>query len=719
MSIQRVQTQRVLSSVAHELYSSGKAPTLSEIIARIQRYFSSNPAGQPLKMPEVAQVGRRSDPDSYNEMLDTTAKNMDILYEVLLNHVQDVVELNNALHSSIESLNKRRRKLERRLDDYLLGLRNADGYFYSVSDDFSDLDQLQIPVTSAEIDTDSGSVLIPSNTERKKRVPANTYSRPNINITTEEGVSSFRELADLQGAVDDGSNNTVWAFEVIVSEPQEVIATVDVSLRDDNGDAPFVSSVQLLPYGMSPVQVTVSTANDEESMRNFGSEIKTDTGKMLFDDSVHRMGTLRLRLRKTEYDYSDFRNGQNEYHYIFGAERLTLIQQSYERSATLISTPYSIPSDLQEDMVIDAVSLVVDDEQPADTSIKYYVAATDQESIEDLSKLVWHRLRPIGSARQENQLVRFEGTTRRTRSIVEDPDHGELQEISLQDTGPVAERNPSPSIIPGTEIYRLAEFEESFIPSGTSLLEGRNATRIYSTHLEEEAIEGLVFWKERFDNDGLDLNFGRIDTGDGFFYGGDVGVGGRSVYVETYLNSPTRRETVLAEMQKVDERSRAWEVRVFLNGNQIAHMPMGEHRKQVPWAFMKGPNHIAVLVQIPDEDEVPEAYTGVLNLMAGQDLFTYGDVYLSKWEYVDLFDMKYNESETNPPKTFTVHEGEIISRRQLSAHSDLRYTAPTGSQPSSVVFRADLSRARNNPRITPKLSNYRLRFSYAHESSLL
>lgn len=722
MSIRRIQTERALQTIVKDLYSSGKKPTINEVLSRLQQHFDEHPAGQPRDIPQIASANTRSNPDDYNEMLEAVRYNLDVLYEVLLDNVRDSIELNNTLHAELKSLDKKRRRLERRVDDYLLGLRNTDGYFYSVSDDFADLSLVDTTLTSAQVDTDAGAARIPNNTDTKISVPMDFYGSPMIHIQAqEEDNVSYNEIAPLFGAVDDRHDNTVWAFEVTVSQPQEVIAFVDIPLQDTNGDPVIVSSIEFTPYGMEQVQLTpfytsspieIQVVPPPVNGTMFGDEIKTGTGKLLFDDDARTIHSLKLRLRKTDYDYTETRNNQTQYRYVFGAERLTLISQNYERTSTFVSVPHRIPEDLRGSKVIDSISLTVDDYQNAFTDINYYVAAETGVTPSDVSQLDWKSITPLDTSGPGKQIVRFGNLDDRIIQIVEDADNGQREFTPLSDSGPVAQRNPSPAIIEGSDIYRITEFEGGFIESTLNLVEGFNSTRIFSVEQDSQAVESLGFWKDVFDNNSANRNFGKIDVGEGFFYGGDVGVGGRSIYVETYLHSPTDQDTILAEMKKRDDRSRTWEVRAFLNGNEVIHLPVGTDRREVSWNFNQGRNHVILLINIPDEDTAPQAYTGVLELMGGHKLFNFGDVFLTRWQFTDFFNMKYNESSTNPPRTFTVHNGELISRRLPNTRMQLSYKASRGGQPSGVVLRADMSRKRNKASVTPKLNSYRLRFSY-------
>jgi hypothetical protein len=209
-----------------------------------------------------------------------------------------------------------------------------------------------------------------------------------------------------------------------------------------------------------------------------------------------------------------------------------------------------------------------------------------------------------------------------------------------------------------------------------------------------------------------------IDSGDGFFYGGDVGENGKSVFIETYVDSKTFQRNIIKDFKKADANAKYWHVKLFLNGNEVAELKPGVETVTVPWTLKKGLNHVIVLVNIPlkkgrsgvaqTTPEIP--FLGVLTLMDGDNLYEYGTVKLSNWRYVDLFQLKFNES--GQPRTFSIYDGYIISRRKPSNNFLLKYSKSTGFAPQAIRLRCDMKRALQNPSVTPTLKSYRLRFSY-------
>lgn len=727
-SIRTVQTERLLQDVVRTLYSSGRKPMMADVIQRMSQYFGTYPAGRPLPIPLRNIVdGMKSDPHKYNKLLQHLSVNIDVLYEVCLRQIQDVLQLTSSMQTDLDRLSHKRKRVETRIDDFLLSQHNTDGYYYSISDNFSDTSLTNLYLTSAQIDTDAGAVVLPTIGSTTTRVPNSIIRTPSIQVFAGGVNTTHEELAPFTGALEDSLTNILWAFEVETDEPKEVVAHVDIKMGNEAGDPVNLSRIDIKPYGATPVQVFWQTRTEGE-WQGFGGRIQTGTTKMVFGDSVRQVRDIRLTLRKLEPDYTENRNGTLLYKYLFGARELAFIYQVYENAARFVSSPLMMPEEYTNDAVIDAVSIDVDADTPGDCDLKFYVAPTDLAEFmpdeetgafppqPELGDYIWREIIPIDSREPGDKIIRFEGAITRTRMITEGPAVGDFQLLPSVNDGPIQERNPTPSIIEGTNIYRIARIDDIPFENSLSLLEGVNTTRIYSRNLDTakpfQEID-LEYWADVFNNETPTLDYGRIDAGNEFFYGGDVGAVGKDVFVEAFIETERAWETFLKEFQKVDVRSQTWDVKVFLNGRPLGHLPVGTHRMQLPWNFRRGLNHIVLLVRIPISAGTSDPFMGAVSLFGRGQLFEYGSVHLSRWEYVDMFTMRYNES--GQPRTFTIHNNELISRRQPTTNYQLKYAVSTGEGPRAVIFRAEMSRTRNNPNVTPTLNAYRLRFLYAPE----
>jgi len=753
-SISSIQRRRLYEEVIRSLYASGEKPTLNEILTQVSKYFAQYPAGAPLKGATSILSDRTTDVNRLNEAFLSLQHNSSVAYEAAVSQLRDIMMLTSLFQSEIERLKARRNVLNARLDDYLFSLFNTDGYFYSVSDSFATLDRVDLTMTSGVVDTSLFRVNIPARGDLSRPVPINRINTsPQVSILVDGKPDRYKLLSPFANAFD-GLDNTIWAIEVETTSPVEVIACVSFGVGQV--DTPiFLSSVEFDPWGISPVQAMVRTQEpnrvllegtqssgqsriveipddiNQDDMTligftgsDFDNRIRTSSNRIVFNDQLRRVSQLKFFLRKITPDYTVVTNGNNTvYRYIFGAKDILLSEQVYDQEATFVSKGLTLPPEVVgSDHVIDAVSLTVDEMVPSGTSVQYYVAS-DVEGGSSIGDFDWKPITPANSINKAaDSIVRFDGALTTMRSIVSSPaGASDLQLIPARSTtqgNPApSELNPTSDIIVGTDIWRLARLDDDVIPSSLILEEGINTTRVLHTPYSEDSLD-LDYWVDYVNGTKTaSSDLIRIDEGNAFFDGSAIGEDYRSVYVETFVESSSATDVILKKISKIGGEARAWAIKVFLNGREIASMGLGVNDLVIPWRFVEGLNHVILLVQIPySTGDFPYIYNGKISLMEDSDLQDFGTVKLATWKYVDFFQMQYNE--TGDPFTFTIKEvrpgiKEIISRRKPTDNFRLRYATALSTAPSGIRFRADLARSTDNPNVTPSLNNYRIKFLYA------
>lgn len=749
MSISGIQRRRLFEEVTRSFYSAGEKPRLADILTEVSRYFSKYPAGRPIRpIQGFAANGQRSNVDYVNQAFYAMQHNLSVAYEVALEQTQDIMMVTSILQSSLESLRIRRKSLISKIDDYLFTLYNADGYFLSLSDSFDDLSNTDLGLTSAFIDTSMGKVTLPAVSHLTRAIPVNQISpTPTITAVANGKRTVFKTLSPFINAVD-GLGNTIWGIEIETDEPTEVIVIASIAI---GGETPAqISRIEFDPWGIEPVQMMVRTYETSRAGTNtadtssqpislpsefqnvdlvamgfrgtdFDSRIITSANKIVLADNLRRASAVNIMMRKTTPDYTTrTAAGTTKFRYIFGAKDITFTEHVYDQQAIYVSGPLTIPSDLSGEHVIDAVTLMAQGTAPTNTSLDYWVAA-DVEDATEIGEFEWKKINPLDRIdRGPESIVRFGGATTTSREIRRNPADNELQLIETKvATGtPQGEMNPSPYIVPGADIWRIAEFDDEILPSSAKLEEGINTIRILHTDLSDSVDNDLAYWAPYLSGaSSASEVYSRIDLGLGFFDGGVIGEGGRFVYVETYLESATASELFIRNLRKNDPNSKFWDVKVFLNGTEIGTLDVGLDFLAVPWRFNEGLNHVILLVTIPESSpDAPRIYDGKITLMEDSSLYDFGTVKLATWTYVDYFHMQYNEVDS--PLSFTIRETatskkEIISRRPPTDNLRFKYAKQTGQGPDAVRIKVDLKRSSDNPSVTPSLDLYRLRFLYA------
>lgn len=722
MSIRQVQIKHILELVSQAFFVNGINPLTTQVNKYMTSYFAKNKPGQPLTFdPNILKDIGPFNFEALNDFMAISVVNLDTVYEASIQHVDQIMMLNTILRTHLERLRIKRRILEDRVDDYLFGIFNSDGYFYSFSDNLLNRETINFSLSSCFIDFSSGIATLPSLSSYSKKLDLDRFSTPQITVLdSDDKKLDYQEEMSFDHAID-GLTNTAWQIKVVTETIRPITAYVNFQIGRLNNTS-VINKIDITPFGVTPVSCLIvgEFYNSETPIvyaKPFSRSIKVSNDKMTFiaDDTDQQTNAIEFRLTKTEPDYK-FNEGNKQYNvYIFGIKEIVMMEQAFDQSATFISEPISIDPILGEEKIIDAVSLVVDQVVPRGTSISYYVAA-DNDIVSGLSSFDWKSISPVQKTDIENSVVKF-GASTTTFKMIRNTirNNSDINLIPLDNTNnTLALRNPTPAYMSGSDIYRVCSFDDDFLSGTLKLEEGINTTKIYYTDYDVRGYtDSMVFWREKFDEPSSYLvSYGEIDTGNDFFYGADIGENFKSIYIETFVYSEKQIPIFLKECKKTDINSRTWSVRVFLNGKEIADMPVGTDSLTIPWKIEEGKNNIVVIVNIPDStDEAPLPYIGTFSLMDKANVFDYGVVKLSDWTYVDFNEFKYNQ--VNDPKSFTIYNKEIISRRKPTNNFRISYKKSNGLGPKAIRLRADFNRSEYNPKATPMLDSYRVRFSYS------
>lgn len=710
MSIQQVQIRNILDLIVQSYLSSGINPTDDDIHRHLSAFFSENPVGNPVLLKRgIFSEKAQSDEDILNDFMASVIYNLDVLYETSLDQVDQNLMLNSLLITHLDRLKVQRKVLEGRLDDFLLGIYNSDGYFYSTSDDFSNTLFTDLNLTSLFIDVDAGIATLPPIPSLSRTIDNKIIATANVSVVDQNSRSIDVNAKSSWINAIDGLTNTAWYVEAM-SSSNKAIATITIPMSGSNVK---ISKIDITPFGVKPVQCAVSVRkiNSDGTIgvtEPFSSSVIMSSDKMVFmsTDPDREIDQIIIQMIKLEHDYKVTDSSSNSDVFIFGIKELAVIEQYYEPFGTLVTKPFGIPDVLKNDAVIDAVSIVTNDSVPVNTSIKYFIAE-DNPNGSSLGDFSWKEIEPIsGLNTAGNSVIRFNGANSFSPMVRKiQRDSSDIVMI------PEGTYNPRQDYIPGVNTYRICNFKEAVLSNTLKLEEGLNTTRIYYIDRDPDSLSGgFLFWNDIINstNPSFNIEYGEIDTGHGFFWGGDIAEKNRSVYVETFLHCDSEMDVFLKQCRKSDEKSKLWDLKLFLNGREIANMPSGVDTLNVPWKFRKGKNHIVLILDIPD---LTNSYAGSFEIMVGDKLTSYGNVKLDDWIFVDYYHLANNN--TNDAKVFTIYNDEIISRRKPTNNFRLSYNKSTSAGPEMIRLRADLSSSNNNTNSSPYLDSYRVRFSYS------
>jgi hypothetical protein len=714
MSISSIQYKKILDGLIQYYFSTGQQPEEEDLMKDLSSYFSRYPAGSPVPIKRgIFTEGIKASDNEMNLAIATVIANLDTLYSSVDEQLKASLDTNSYLNSQLERLRLKRKSLMGKIDEFLFNTSNSDGYFYSFSDTFTNTKFTDLNLTSAFVDIKNGNISLPVNSDKVKVVPGQQVRNVNMKFYVDGvEVTEGTNKSPFAGCLD-GLSNTVWSTEVATQSPSEVVCVLDFSV----GSA-IISRLEYDPFTISPIKSYVEVSRNGSTYSDFGSLIEEGVSNMVFTSNPIAASNVRITLKKNKADYTTDSGSGTNYVYIFGAKNIFLMEQAFVSESIWVSTPISIADDLSREHVLDSVSLKVDDSNPDNTDVQYYVALDTGVIDPTISNFDWKKITPMNDIVSDpSMIVKFSGAANKSTFIRSDIDENsdDLQLVAVDSSN--ADPNVrNPFSVESVDLYRIVDLaNENPIISSLRLEEGVNSLKVFYVPYEDGALD-LSFWTDYVnDQKKSEITYSRIDVNNNFFWGGDIGENYKSVYMETYIVSDSSQKLDLKKFLKVDANSKLWDIKVFLNGIELAYLPAGKDDALISWRFVEGLNHIAVTATIPRSGNYGYPNEGSIDLMYGENLFDYGSVRLSNWSYVDIFQLLNNDIESS--KNFSIYKNadkiQLVSRVKPSNNFRILYSTPTTEKNQKIRIRADFDRSVNSSSTTPLLSSYRVRFRYS------
>jgi hypothetical protein len=299
VTISSIQKRKFLNNLYQLLYSSGvtesetaiRQPKEEDVKKEFDAYFSVNRLGTPLNIDlNLLRNTTTTDPDLMNFLLARSLLNMEVLYDSSYENNEDLMKVTTILNKRLEHLKRKRIQLEKKVDDILFSISNTDGFFYSFSDSFSNLSNVDLSLTNCYVDTDNGKVTLP-----KLKSSVLDFSAPgkinlnNIKYDLIFNGTKVKEgaLLDNASSLFDGLNNTYC----------------NITHRSNlMGACAIVMTIPLnTPFVISKVQGKMSTTSPVTTIVE------------LIDGTNSQNTQYRRKQSNTDYDkFSfDFINGNN------------------------------------------------------------------------------------------------------------------------------------------------------------------------------------------------------------------------------------------------------------------------------------------------------------------------------------------------------------------------------------------------------------------------
>ncbi len=396
MNISMVQKTRFLENIYKLYYSNGIKPTDHQIKKAFSDYFSVNKPGFPLRLNYNALNSEaKTNVDLLNELMVNSLFNLDVLYDTILDSNEELFQVVTSLNKNIENLKAKRKALEAKVDDLIFANNNSEGYFYSYTENFSNIDKVDTFYSSAYVDILSGYAMLSAENSDRYTV----FSLDNI-INSRPTISLYENGTLISNTIDsttfnnvfDGLNDTYWMYEHRTSSPIPVALTMDMPISNTS----IISKVEGYVLTSSPLDIQLVVSPVDGSPQDTLTKLSSgDYSSFSFSLKPKAYSNVRITFFKKEPDLID-KNSQLPYVYRMGLRDLIIGASTRSKYGTIVSKPISLPVESNDQLVIDSVSMEANEQFVNDGVINYYISE-DNPSANTISDFNWIPISPTGS----------------------------------------------------------------------------------------------------------------------------------------------------------------------------------------------------------------------------------------------------------------------------------------------------------------------------------
>jgi hypothetical protein len=737
MSIETIQKQRFLDTIFKIYHSLGIQPSYNDVSVLFGQYFSLNKPGQPVSIPyDDLNVSNTIDVNSLNKIMATLLFNVDILYDSFHEDVESLYSIISSYRFRLENLKNKRAEVEKKVDDHLFAIKNTDGFYYSITNAFNDLDQTDIENTTAYVDTEARKVVLPKMSSGIFNYVGNILSTTE---TAEVSVFFDGERKEVRQGVDfsnvfNGLNNSQWTYTAQdgssgYKSNSIGLCTLKISIPISSLQSSGISVVEGKIVSRKPVDTSIIVNDAVEATNSlyFSKSGSTDYDTFSFNFEPKSTSRVDIFFAKTEPDYYITQADQTKrYVYDFSIDELVIAAPYYDSSAIYYSNRMEIVDSKNKNLIVDAVMLDTNDQVPQGCAVNYYIAE-DNGTQQDVRTLDWVAISPLSrSVASDENIVRFNGTTRRsiniinpTTSSIVSSNQGLIRvPRTTEYTNPIQNyfyQNDSNNL--GFNLYRLAKLPEGINPITPYILENVSSQQLRIDFVQGTSLDQSS-WQEVLAGIRTEVvvatSKSDISSSDLFFSGNNIPNG--SIRLSTNVFSDNDSSYTKKFLKSAD--AQYWDVNIFLNGRQLARIEPGVLSSSITWNFSRGQNSIVIIInKSTNSTDNASTFQGSISLMEGMSIANTVGIraYENYLFYVKIEDLRRLYSNTDNVFSIIRYENnnEIVYRRteEILSGSVVNYLENIENGITGLRLRADLSRGQT-AYSSPAIISYKLKFRH-------
>lgn len=390
MSIAQIQIRKIVSNVIKEALQRGVLPTINYVREKVSGRMQEYPPGLPSMKLRPIEYREKSSSDEWNLTIDELHEDLDVLYEEMVDEAERILVNFSYIEVEKRKVERKLRKLESNIDEFLLINNNPYGYIHSFTEDFSDLSNTDHSETNSYVDLRAGEVTpMPTKSGTIKLDLSDAHIQEKL--ITSDGVLLSEGLNPIENAVDD-SENTSWIHKIVSDKPRDISYRVRITPTSTKD----TSRITILPHITDSMTITVRVTEDGH---NWQTVRQGPAEKLIIIDFPSlKLKDLDITMSKYKYDDEEEVGSKIGKLYYFGLTNISILTLGFENSSVYQSKPIQIKDRQGNPAIINKLALEVDDEQsPPDTWVDYYISMPEHTS--------WQRITPVHYGEPVDKLV--------------------------------------------------------------------------------------------------------------------------------------------------------------------------------------------------------------------------------------------------------------------------------------------------------------------------
>ena len=391
MGLQDLKLKKVLKEAFKKLLKRGVPPSFIEVSKEVSDIPLSSPTTQPLQFPFHSKF----DIEKYNEFLKACQSDFEVLYEGLYLQLYHNLSLLEKRNTELSRAIREAKIVDDLFENEIHLSQYSSGYFYSFFDTFRTVDNIDLQKSDISVDLGTESVRLQRSNANTKRINLLQIDQDQIAVSVAAKSLVKTETVpgqELKNIFD--SLDTSWQHEVLTETKEKVTLSVIFPLSK-NLDEREVSSVVIEGYYPKEATIEVSKSRDGNNFSLIGTKSVIPGAAIRFQTQPTPIKYIKFSITKRTPDeiISEVGNIRNVYRFI--TKEVSVYKEAFNDEGTLY-TKLLTPSN--SSLVINKVSLVVDDEIPEGTTIDYSIAP-------DTDPTTWFPISPINRTESSYQRV--------------------------------------------------------------------------------------------------------------------------------------------------------------------------------------------------------------------------------------------------------------------------------------------------------------------------